>query len=243
MAIVLPSVLRSKYAVLAALGLVTVGLGTYGSLRWGDSPFGLFGDNGGADRIATSGAGQAGQGEGLTGIDAVDDAIAALLGRSPGERTVGISEKGKGPARAYRYARSPAAQALEEAFSSPVGASRVIEDRSPAATLPPGLFLPDFPATEPVPGLFDAALPSGVTGGPGGGAFFPPGGFSVGGGGGGGGIPGNPDNPGNPGNPPPVVPAIPEPSTWLMLLLGMAAVGAAMRSGKPSLGGDRPVLS
>ena len=211
-------------------------MATFGYMRWADATSGLYDTDGTAAAGQANGIGGANVGT-LTGIEVVDNALAALAGRSPGARTVGVSEKGKGPARAYRYTRSPAAQALEEAFSAPVGASRVIPARQPGVA--PGLVLP--PAifgSEAIPSITSALAPAAVTGpiggGPGGGVFFPPGGFSVGGGGGGvppiGGTPGTPGTPGNPGTPP--VPAVPEPSTWLMLLLGMGMVAAALRSGK-----------
>ena len=233
MASVPVSFVRRKYALAALLGLVGTGLATFGYMRWADAPFGLYDDTGAATRQA-DGIGSANLGT-LTGIEVVDNALAALAGRSPGTRTVGISGKGKGPARAYRYTRSPAAQALEEAFSSPVGASRVIPgrrpDAAPALVLPPAIF-----GTEAAPGITSALAPAtgAIGGGPGGGAFFPPGGFSVGGigggGGGGGGVPPVVVTPEIPVTP--VLPAVPEPSTWLMLLLGMSMTGAALRWGK-----------
>lgn len=230
MAISLTPVLNSKPALAALLGLGVIGLGAVGYVQWNDTPQGLYEERNGATRSIATGGANIGS---LTGIDVVDNALAALTGRSPGARTVGVSGKGKGkgPARAYRYSRSPAAQALDEAFSSPVGASRVIDgrrpDTNPALVLPPALF-----GTEAGPGITSAIAPASgaIGGGPGGGAFFPPGGFSVGGiggGGGGGGVP-----PIGGGGTTPVLPAVPEPSTWLMMLLGMAMIGGALRSGK-----------
>ncbi|WP_228243437.1 PEP-CTERM sorting domain-containing protein [Porphyrobacter sp. GA68] len=196
---------------------------------------GLFGSDwfGSGSPQAAAGAGDGS----LTGFSAVDNVLGALIGRSPGERTVGVSGKGKGPARPYRYARSPVGQALRDTFNSPVGASRVIDDRpSPAAG--PGIFLPDTAAAPGRPGLLLPTFPEGggITG-PGGGFFVPPGGFSIGGGGG---VP--PEVPPvvppivppvvPPINPPPPVAPIPEPATWLTMLLGMTAIGLFLRSGK-----------
>lgn len=232
MATVSPSVLRSKYAIAGVLALLAAGLGTIGYQNWNNST-GLFGDMSAESDASRTIAGSDAQVGGLTGIDIVDNAIDMLAGRSPGERTVGLSGKGKGkgPARAYRYTRSPAAQALEEAFSSPAGASRVIPERSAPAAVAPSIILPpELFGVAAAPGLTDAILPGVVGGGPSLGGGFPfPGGFSVGGGIGGGGAAPPPVV-----TPPvtPVVPAIPEPATWLMLLLGMAGVGAAMRTGK-----------
>lgn len=242
MALTLSPVLNNKPALTALLGLGVIGLGAVGYVQWNDAPQGLYGEGSGAGRSIATGSANVGS---LTGIDVVDNALAALTGRSPGARTVGVSGKGKGkgPVRAYRYSRSPAAQALDEAFSSPVGASRVIDARrpetSPGLTLPPAVF-----GTEAGPGITSAIAPAAgaVPGGSGGGAFFPPGGFSVGGigggGGGGGGVPpiGGGGGIGVPpiggGGTTPALPAVPEPSTWLMMLLGMAMVGGALRSGK-----------
>jgi hypothetical protein len=223
--------LHGKYALPALLGLAGTGLAMFGYMQWADPPLGLTGSNSTATGQPNS-IGGANIGS-LTGIEVVDKALAALAGRSPGTRTVGISGKGKGPARAYRYTRSPAAQALKEAFSSPVGASRVIPSRQPNAA--PGLVLP--PAifgADSAPGITSALVPAtgAIGGGPSGGAFFPPGGFSIGGGGGGGG--GVVPPIGGGGTPPivPNIPAVPEPATWLMMLLGMGMIGATLRSGK-----------
>lgn len=235
MAALLPSTTRGRYAVAAVLLLLTVAAGVVTMQRWNGNGSGLFGGGFPQDDKAVVSDGSAG----MSGIGAVDNVLGALLGRSPGERTVGISGKGKGkgPARAYRYARTPAAQALQDAFDTPIGANRVIDDRpSPAAG--PAITLPGALAAVPPAGLVLPVVPEGgVIGGPGGGFFGPPGGFSVGGGGGGGG--GNPpvEPPVNPPvvppvTPPPPVAPVPEPSTWIMLLLGMAAVGGALRSGK-----------
>lgn len=225
------TLLHGKYALPALLGVVGTGLATYGYMQWADAPLGLSSGSSGALTQPT-GIGGANIGT-LTGIEVVDNALAALTGRSPGTRTVGVSGKGKGkgPARAYRYTRSPAAQALEDAFSSPVGASRVIPARQsepgPALVLPPAIF-----GAESAPGITSPLAPvtGAIGGGPGGGAFFPPGGFSIGGGGGGGGVPPI----GGGGTPPllPNIPAVPEPATWLMMLLGMGMIGVTLRSGK-----------
>lgn len=180
----------------------------------------------------------------------VGGALGALIGRSPGERTVAMSEKGKGSARlARRY--SPE-RALRDALSSPQGARRLIEGPRPASGPAPGalasptelLTLPSefaqAPSTSAGPSV--AGLVPGLGGGTGGvdfGSVFPGGGVSVGGGGtggggtggggtGGGGTGGG--DTGGGGNP--VVPAVPEPATWLMMLLGMGSVGASMRSAR-----------
>ena len=146
-----------------------------------------------------------------------------FLARSPGERRDIDLVKGKGKSRSDAVA---APQLAEDAQASDEVASNVIQP-APADDLlanPPveessiALALPEIPEAKellytPAPILAQARGGPVVIGTVGGGL--------IGGGGGGGGSGGTP--------PPPPVPPVPEPSTWLMMLFGMFAVGAALR--------------
>ena len=222
---------RHKYAAAIVAALLAIGLVGYSLLR---VPQGAGTST--ANTIADA-----------IGVDAMQDTLNSLLGRSPGERTLAELSKGKGarrmvPLRYVPDTRGPAG----DGEGAPGPASRIIE--RPDDGLGQGPFdTPNELLGGPEgsdAGSPGSLAPIGSTG-PGGGvtSVLPggPGGISIGGGGGGGspGNPGGPGGPGGPGNPdpePPVVPAVPEPSTWFMLLLGMGFVGASMRRGKAYTG-------
>ena len=153
------------------------------------------------------------------------DAVNSFIGRSPGERGATDVLKGKTKRVASRIGKGrdvtePTQKALGKIFDKPVeGVASTATPQPVAGALPetvefvaPVAGLPAFASV--IPGVFTP-----VIGGGGGGSG---GGGSGGGGGGGGGISVPPPVP-------PVVNAIPEPSTWALLLLGFAAVGASLR--------------
>lgn len=160
--------------------------------------------------------------------------VTAFLSRSPGERGATDANKGKAKAKApesgnVATAATPKQRALGKVFDAPAS--------KPVATgisQPILAFLPDNIASETNP-VLASVLP--VLGG--GSSIFSPvtgggiggGGGFIGGGGGGGGS-------GPIVNPPPVpavASAVPEPSTWILLLLGFAAIGASIR--RPKMAG------
>jgi PEP-CTERM motif len=178
--------------------------------------------------------------------DAAKQASAALnsfIGRSPGERGATDVIKGKAKRLAKRnnngptqralgkiFDQTPSQRALGKIFNQPLdGAPELVSSQPSLAVLPTEI----LPFTGPVPG---------ITGSPG--IFVPASGGSFIGGGGGGGAPGGGGGTGSsgiPGAPPPIAPpavippiisAVPEPSTWILLLFGFGAIGAALRRTK-----------
>ena len=154
------------------------------------------------------------------------NAVQAFLGRSPGERGATDILKGKAK-RALAKDDAPIGQpkptqrALGKTFDDPL-----LSLAGPLTPAPVVEFLPfdAAPAAGSIP-----ALALTVSGGSGG--FTPvTGGFIGGGGGGGGVVP----------PPPPPVAAVPEPSTWALLLIGFAAVGASIRRAKKAGKLSRP---
>lgn len=267
MAGALSGLAQRKPLLIAGALLLALAVGLVG---WRALDRGAGLDPAGQDRFGTEFT--SGQGTGTDGaatnswaastgfLGRVGGALGALIGRSPGERTVAMSEKGKGRSGTRLARRTSPERALRDALSSPGGARRLIEGPRPESALPGALTGPAELLTLP-PELAQsstspiAGLPPGLGGGSGGGgvdfgSVFPGGGISVGGGGGGGGGPGgggttpSPVTPPTPlpvtptptptPPPPPPVPAVPEPGTWLMLLLGMGGVGASLRRGKES---------
>ena len=163
-------------------------------------------------------------------IENGSNAVQAFLGRSPGERGATDILKGKAK-RALAKDDAPIGQpkptqrALGKTFDDPL-----LSLAGPLTPAPVVEFLPfdAAPAAGSIP-----ALALTVSGGSGG--FTPvTGGFFGGGGGGGGGgvVP-------PPPAPPPVA-AVPEPSTWALLLIGFAAVGASIRRAKKAGKLSRP---
>lgn len=149
-------------------------------------------------------------------------ALAELLARSPGERTGGVALKAKQRRAAVApLAGGPAEAAPANAFASVLGTSAGPEGAVPAApAATPGGFPAEFLAPEaPVEALAPPA-DTGVTPG------IPP-------------LPGSPFVPLPSLLPPlptpeatgtvPVVEGVPEPTTWVLLIVGFGAVGQAAR--------------
>lgn len=165
-------------------------------------------------------------------------ALAELIARSPGARVGGVALKAKAPLSALAPLAGvpgPGAGATPQSGLSPVpGPASPVAVVLPAtgAAFPgttPAIVLPDF--TGPAAGGGGLAGPSvgGVPFIPGGAGIFIPGIP----GGGGGSAPGG-EVPGGgtaviPPPPPPPVAAVPEPSVWLMMIIGFGALGRAMR--------------
>lgn len=161
------------------------------------------------------------------------NAVQAFLSRSPGER--GATDMLKGKVKPV-FTESPKAssgtkptqRALGKVFDEPLQSLA-----GPLAPAPRVDFLP-LDASSASAAMPAVALPlpigagifSPVTGG------VPSGGGFVGGGGGGGGGSGESGDGFIPPAPPPITSAVPEPSTWMLLLIGFAAVGVSMRRAK-----------
>ena len=152
------------------------------------------------------------------------NAVQAVLGRSPGERGATDIIKGKAKRALAKDdapigKAKPTQRALGKTFDDPL-----LSLAGPLTPVPVVEFLPinATPAAASIP-----ALALTVPGGSGG--FTPVSGGFIGGGGGGGGGSGGGGGGGDGIVPPPPVAAVPEPSTWTLLLLGFAAVGASIR--------------
>ena len=171
------------------------------------------------------------------------EALDSFMGRSPGERGATDVLKGKTKRLAANKAKarvrgvpsvSPTQRALGKIFDKPIGGVADGLTPRPDVTALPNEVLA---FSGPIPGLAPTAIvgPGAgfvpTFGGSSGGAFA--GGVGGGGGGGGGGVSGGI---GGGTAVPPVAPgiisAVPEPSTWMMLLFGFGAIGAALRSAK-----------
>ena len=200
--------------VLLAAGLVGVGSTTAGQ--------NLFAQMGISESFAqtTESAGRI--------VQKGSNAVQAFLGRSPGERGAVDALKGKAKAKVAGNDKpaeksKPAQRALGKVFDEPL-----VSLAGPLAPAPVVDFIP-LDAGPSVAVLPAVALPGPV----GSGGFSPSfgGGGFIGGGGGGGGIAPPPPPPPPPPSPP-VVAAVPEPSTWILLLMGFAAVGSSLRRNK-----------
>ena len=164
------------------------------------------------------------------------NALKSFIGRSPGARGKTDLLKGKVKRAALPRQQSPESakpmqRALGKVFVKPEnGLIDALLDQ------PDGVFLPVENVGTGGPGV---DLPPVVLG-PGNFSSISTGGFGGGGSiiGGGGTAAGNP--PAVPAPPPAVINAVPEPSTWILLLLGFGAIGASIRRAKgklPSISG------
>ena len=158
--------------------------------------------------------------------------VQAFLGRSPGERGAVDILKGKVTSKVAANDKpagkpKPSQRALGKTFDDPL-----VSLAGPISPAPAVEFLPlDAAPTS-------AGLPAVANSGPTGSGGFSPGfgggGFIGGGGGGGGGSGGDGTVPPVAAPPvlPPVAAPVPEPSTWILLLIGFAAVGSSLRRKK-----------
>ena len=201
---------RAKIALLAGLcavalfgiGNTTAGHKLVAQLGIGDS---FAKTTGAAERLVENGS----------------NAVQAFLGRSPGERGATDILKGKAKRAVAKDDApigkpKPTQRALGKTFDDPL-----LSLAGPLTPAPVVEFLPldAAPAAGSIP-----ALALTVPGGSGG--FTPVTGGFIGGGGGGG------DGVVPPPPAPPPVAAVPEPSTWALLFIGFAAVGASIRRSK-----------
>lgn len=168
-------------------------------------------------------------------VQNTSNAVQAFVNRSPGARGATDTLKGKAKTAFTQNSAAPdkgkpAQRALGKIFDEPL--TSLTGPMAPAA---PVVFLP------PDADVAAAALPAMALAVPVGGGFFAPvtgGGFIIGGGGGG--VGGGPAPIGEgpitpaPPTPPLITSAVPEPSTWMLLLIGFAAVGASIRRAKAS---------
>ena len=163
-------------------------------------------------------------------VQKTSNAVQAFLGRSPGARGATDIMKGKAKSKLAENTpplggSKPTQRALGKTFDEPLQSLA-----GPLAPAAPIEFLPLDTSSS------GATLPAIALPIPVGGGFFSPvtGGFGggIGGGGGGGGDTPTPPPPPPPPAPPPIAAAVPEPSTWMLLLIGFAAVGASLRRAK-----------
>lgn len=161
------------------------------------------------------------------------NAVQSFLARSPGERGAIDILKGKSKRELAQNAKTPGGpkpsqRALGKIFDEPLKSLAGPVAPAPIAFIPLDSSAASFlPAAVPLATGAGAFSP--LSGGiPTGGGFF-------GGGGGGGGSTGPGDVAVTPA-PPVSVAAVPEPSTWILLLIGFAAVGASIRRAKPTTG-------
>lgn len=166
-------------------------------------------------------------------VQKTSDAVQAFLGRSPGARGATDTLKGKAKPKLAENTPAPSTtkptqRALGKTFDEPLQSlAGPLAPAAPIEFLPldtssSGATLPAIALPIPVGGGFFSPVTGGFGGGIGGG----------GGGGGGGGDTPTPPPPAPPPPPPPIAAAVPEPSTWMLLLIGFAAVGASLRRAK-----------
>ena len=167
--------------------------------------------------------------------ESVGNVATLLSARSPGNRTTAELAKTKqrdsdsglpaGPPR------QEAERVLGKTFPPEAGDAfmttpeELLGQYPPASQIPGFLPGPDEPWQIAETGLDGLTLPGGGSGGSG---WIIGGGSSGGGFGGGGGIGGGGGGGPSPA-PPEQVPSVPEPSTWMIMLLGAAMCGASMR--------------
>jgi hypothetical protein len=151
------------------------------------------------------------------GQSAAKSAADYIRARSPGRRQRADLVKIKHPRAAPRVARAapkhrrPAPRPVEALIAPPPSAVPLSFANAALAPTYQPVFAGPLPmlGDSPVPCCFEGFNPPLFTGG---------GGFTIGGGGGGG-----------PGGTVPGTPGIPEPRTWVMMILGFGAIGAAWR--------------
>ena len=155
----------------------------------------------------------------LTAMQQASDDLQDFLARSPGERGLIIGSKGKG--KGVVFAGDPERAAEDEVLGKVFDLPEPETSDDIAGLVPPAekadVPLASAPPSVVVPGGFVPGF-----------AAIPPGGFGgtpPGGGGTGGTPPGN--QPPGGGNPP--VGAVPEPSTWILMIVGFLFAGAGMR--------------
>ncbi|MGB7408352.1 MAG: PEP-CTERM sorting domain-containing protein [Pontixanthobacter sp.] len=176
-----------------------------------------------------------------------DETLRAFIDRSPGERMDALLLKGKagkgksGGMNSRRLAagEEPEQRALGKIFDTPAEESvgEIIDTPAEAIAAPafaePALASAvGFPAPFGVPGGVPVGGIGTPIGGGGGGSGGGGGGGGSGGGGGGGSGGGGGDTGGGGGggdNPGDMVGAIPEPTTWILMLLGLFSTAAEMR--------------
>ncbi|WP_082992805.1 PEP-CTERM sorting domain-containing protein [Erythrobacter sp. QSSC1-22B] len=164
--------------------------------------------------------------------DSVANIASLLDARSPGERTKAELSKTKRSSDAASSLAEPAdlvtERVLGKVFSPATNDHLVITPEELMALTPLGVPLAQFPdgdVAPRAPTFLGGPLP--VSGG-GLGPGFISGGSSSGGGNGGGGSSGG-GGEGQPPAPPEQIPAVPEPSAWVLMLMGAAMCGASMR--------------
>lgn len=216
----IPKIGKAKIALLAVGAIAAVS--TIGSTTVGQRFFAQIGIS---DTFAqtTDAAGRV--------VQNTSNAVQAFLGRSPGARGATDTLKGKATPKLAQNATGtsgpkPAQRALGKIFDEPLQSLA-----GPIAPAIPPVFLP-LDGESSAASLPAIALPIPVGSG-----FFAPvvgGGFSGGGfvGGGPGPIGDGVLPPAPPAPPPPIATAVPEPSTWMLLLIGFGAVGASIRRAK-----------
>ncbi|CAA9524624.1 MAG: hypothetical protein AVDCRST_MAG62-1342 [uncultured Sphingomonas sp.] len=161
-------------------------------------------------------------------VESAQRVMAMLDARSPGERTKAELTKAKAARRKLALAAAPRQRALGKIIQPKAAVAKPFVDALTAA--PVAAVAPVLSSVAPLAQVLapPAASPIAI----GGLIIAPPAGGGGGGGGGGGVLPGNPVTPPN------QVPAVPEPSTWLMMLLGFGTVGWAIRRRNGTRGAD-----
>ena len=158
----------------------------------------------------------------------VSDPDSVLDERSPGVRRYGWLLNTKQPRLGFSAGDPPHERVLTSMRRRPTPAGGPLPLVGP---ITPVEAFPEVAGVVPdqMPELADTGS------GPGSGGFIPTPGLGGIGPGGGGPAGGNPDDGNGTTTTPTPVPSVPEPSTWIMLLLGFAILGRAMRRGRLTL--------